>query len=462
MVDVLVGPAGSGKTRTLQVLRTAWEAAHGAGSVLGLAPSATAAVELSASVAIPCENTTKWLYESAGGPAPGRERWALSAGQLLMVDEASMVTTEHLDRLVLQARGAGAKVLLVGDDQQLGAVGAGGAFGLLAESPHTQVLSGLWRFQHRWEANATRALRKGEPSTLDAYDTHGRILDGPGELMLDAAYRAWTTDLDEGRSALLLAADRATVTALNLRAHDARVQAGLAHDDGLGLADDTNAGRGDIVVTRRNARVLTYGSGREHVRNGALWTINNVHADGCIDVTPVGAERSGNVRLPADYVREHVELGYASTVHRAQGMTVDRCHVIATGTMNRQSFYVAMTRGRDANHVYVALDSPDNHCDKPAATINPTGREILRDVLATDAAERSATATMRQRLDDSTSLKRLLPIRELLSKAAHDPAVVDAIGQIDEVLRRRGQEARNRPDHLAAAPHGTTHEGIAR
>ncbi|WP_443676916.1 AAA family ATPase [Microbacterium tenebrionis] len=124
-VDVLVGPAGTGKTTTLGALRRAWEREHGAGSVVGLAPSAAAADVLADDLGITTENTAKWLHEHSRGT------WRLRAGQLMIVDESSLAGTLALERLATHAVEAGAKLLLVGDWAQLTAVDAGGGFGLL-------------------------------------------------------------------------------------------------------------------------------------------------------------------------------------------------------------------------------------------------------------------------------------------------------------------------------------------
>lgn len=458
-LDVLVGPAGSGKTRTLRALRAAWESQMGKGSVVGLAASTTAATELAAALGIACENTAKWLHENRqerqGSDAVS---WKLRPGQLLIVDEASMVATADLDRIATHAETAGAKVVLVGDHHQLGAVGAGGAFALLADTPHVQTLTGLWRFRHRWEAEATRALRAGKATAIDLYAEHGRIHDGPAELMAEAAYTAWAADLAAGNSTLLLAADRATVTALNTRAHDDRVAAGHVAPDGIPLADDTTGGRGDIVVTRRNDRRLHTPDG-SYVRNGALWQITDFHADGALDVIPAGtAARTGpaacaSLRLPADYVRAHVELGYAATVHRAQGMTVDHGHVLATAAMTRQTLYVAMTRGRQANHAYVAVDGIDPTCPDPTTPQVPTGRQVLQQVLDTDGAELSATATLRRRQIDATSLRRLLPIRETLTGAAEvdGPETARALTEVQALITARSAAIRAEFDTDRAA-----------
>jgi len=461
LLDVLIGPAGTGKTTTLRTLRHGWETAFGPGSVLGLAPSATAAHELALALDIPCENTAKWLHESVGPGARRRReiiagldirraqvnphggmaarieqarqallaeqaQWALRPGQLVIVDEASMAGTAALDELVRQGGDAGAKVLLVGDHHQLSPVEAGGAFRLLAESGKPATLSALWRFRHRWEAGATRLLRAGNPQALDRYAEQGRLHDGPAEAMLDAAYAAWRDDQATGCTALLIAHDTATVAALNMRAHDDRVLAGEVDPDGVRLAGGTTVGRGDWVVTRHNDRRLRP-PGDGHVRNGALWQVTAAHHDGSLDV--VALPRPGRtqpaadarpLRLPAAYVAEHVELGYASTVHRAQGMTVEHCHVLVHPGMTRQALYVALSRGRASNHAYVTTDGIDPSCPQPPAEAGdaPTGRQILEAVLATDGAELSATATLRHRQDAATSLATLVPIRSTLAAAA--------------------------------------------
>lgn len=439
-LDVLVGPAGTGKTTTLRALRTAWETAHGPGTVLGLAPSAAAAHELADALGVPCENTAKWLHESTGPAAQQRaavhagllerrtaatragdaraarrvdaalarldaqqDRWRLRSGTLLVVDEASLAGTLALDDLAAQAAAAGAKLLLVGDHHQLGAVDAGGAFGLLATTGGAHRLRSLWRFTHRWEANATRALREGHSGALAAYDRHGRIHEGGPLDVLDAAYSAWADDTRDGASALLLAADGATVAALNHRARADRVAAGLVDDTTtFRLADGLQGGAGDLVVTRRNDRRLATAAGG-HVRNGTRWTLTTIHADGSADLAAqsgTGPEGTGQdrVRVPAEYVRRHLELGYATTIHRAQGLTVDHAHLLATQGMTRESLYVGLTRGRHSNHVYVPVDPLDDGCEHlpDPGRHTPDAHEQLRTILATTGRERSATEHLRE------------------------------------------------------------------
>ncbi len=448
-LDVLVGPAGSGKTSTLRGIKVTWCMSQRTADVIGLAPSAAAAQQLSDALGTRCETTAKWQYEtlgpagqqraaaiaeldaqlSAGGPwttaGGGRydtatrrrslireqEKWRLQPGQLLIVDEASLAGTLELNHLVAQSQAAGAKVLLVGDQQQLSAVQAGGAFGLLSRRTHTAELTGLWRFQNRWEAHATRLLRDGEPAALDAYRSHDRLHSGLREDVLDAAYSAWRTDTEAGRDALLVAADNATVIELNARGRSDAILTGRASHHGVELQDGTTAGVGDRIITRHNDRRLPVGEG-DHVRNGNTWVITSMHPNGSVmaqlinranDRKPAKEDSRHNdntgrpqVMLPAEYVAEHVDLGYAITAQRVQSRTVDTAHVITGPGMSREHLYVALSRGRHANHAYTPLDdSTDAEAHlRDGSHSAATDQTILEQILATSSAEPSATESL--------------------------------------------------------------------
>lgn len=421
LLDVLVGPAGSGKTTTLAALTSFWR--HGIGSVVGLAPSATAARALAESLGVPCETTAKWLHDSTGDGATARalryadavarmatrdyrqqraaneehwrlraeqDQWRFSPGQLVIVDEASLADTRTLAAIVEQARAATAKVLLVGDHLQRGSVDAGGAFGMLARRGPTAELTSLWRFAHPWEARASLELRRAHPEALDAYEEHGAIASGGHDAMLDAAIDALATASEQGRVAVLQAVDNRTVRELNARIRADRIGTGDVAPAGVSLHDGLTAGVGDRIVTRRNHRRLTTADG--FVRNGALWDVAAVMPDGALRVRPGESDADARtVRLPADYVAEHVELGYATTIARTQGMTVDETHTIAAPGMGREDLYVAMSRGRHANRAYVVVGEPDPDCLPGHAP--SSGREVLEQILATIQAEPSATET---------------------------------------------------------------------
>jgi hypothetical protein len=440
----------------LAALKNVWEQTYGRGAVVGLAPSATAAAELGHALGIECENTAKWLHDSTGPGAERRgdllahlhaeratargvdqrarlrtidtaintltaqgERYRLRRDQLLIVDEASLAGTFTLDALTAQASAAGAKVLLVGDHKQLSAVEAGGAFHLLAERSRPATLTSLWRFNQPWEAAATRRLRSGDPAVIETYAEHDRISCGPAEVMCEDAYMAWQTDTESGIPAILIAADSHTVDVLNARAHNDLVTDGLVAPDGLTKADGTQIAVGDRVLTRANNRRLRAPHG--YVRNGDLWQVTTITADGALTVTPAARPGSamtatgGGVTLPAGYVADHVELGYATTTHRAQGVTVDRAHVLASPGMVRENLYVAMSRGRQANHLYLALDDVDPACDHlPEGQDGPGGHDAFAAILATSGAELSATEIIAASQDDVASLRRLEPIRQTL------------------------------------------------
>ena len=428
-VDVLVGPAGAGKTLALGTLRRAWEAEHAPGSVIGLAPSAAAAEVLAADLGISTENTAKWLHEHEHG------RWDLQAGQLVIVDEASLAGTMLLDQLTTHAATVGAKVLLAGDPAQLAAVDAGGAFGLLVRDRNNTdqdgapELANIRRFVNEWEKNASLALRRGDTDVIDLYDEQGRIVGGDHDDMLDTAYRAWRTDVAAGRSSILIAETSDTVTTLNQRARADRVLAGQVTVEGVALHDGTVAGEGDTIVTRDNNRRLT--TGKRWVKNGDTWTVIESHEDGSLTVQRPGARgRRGRVILPAAYVAEHVELGYAITAHRAQGATVDTAHlVVHSSSMTRETFYVAMTRGRYANVAYVATDEAqlEEHQHTPGYEDGVTAKTILYGVLQHEGAEKSAHETIKAEQEKWSSIAQLAAEYETIAQTAQRDRFATAV-----------------------------------
>ncbi len=414
VVDLLVGPAGAGKTTVMGALRQTWEAVHGRGSVIGLAPSAAAAHVLAEDLGIRTENLAKWWQNHLV------RRTRFTRGQLVIVDEASLAGTLALDRVTNLAARAGAKVLLVGDWAQLQSVDAGGAFAMLAhDRADTPELTDVHRFAHDWEKTASLALRHGHETSIDAYLAHDRLREGDSEQMADAAYRAWRDDARAGRVSVLISDSNDGVAALNERARndailDGRVDPGRE----VGLHDGARAGVGDTILTRRNDRTLH--AGRGWVRNGDRWTVTAIRRDGAIEARHAGASHGTGVVLPAAYVAEHVELGYAVTAHRAQGLTTDTAHVVIARGMTRENLYVAMTRGRAANTAYVALDTPDvAHAGlRPRDCADIDARSVLVGVLAHVGAELSAHETITAEQDSWGSIAQLAAEYETIAAAA--------------------------------------------
>ena len=446
--DCLVGPAGTGKTVALCGLLAAWEEEHGPGSVKGLAPSAAAAANLAEELGIPTENTAKWLSEmdreaerlvEAGRlgalatqlpPAAARsvgqraaeleaeaERWQLARGELLVIDEASLAGTFALDRLVTQAREAGAKVLLVGDPAQQGAVGAGGAFGMLvADRQSPPELVEARRFNEEWERSASAQLRAGSPRGIDAYLGHGRVSEGDRAEVLAACYEAWKADVQAGKSSLMVAHDNETVRELNRLARADRVAAGQVGAGGVALADGSVAGTGDVVVARRNDRHLRLSDG-DWVRNRDRFVVTATHEDGAMTVRAL--DRGGEAVLPAAYVAQHVELGYASSVWSAQGRTVGTAHAIVGVGMTREALYVAATRGRESNRLYVDVEPEPANADMAhGRTERFAARDVLVAVASRRGADVSAHETMASEWARADSFEQLVKEHQSLVGAA--------------------------------------------
>ena len=412
VLDVLVGPAGTGKTTTMRALRGAWEKRYGTGSVTGLAPSAAAADVLAGDLEIATENTAKWLFEHRLG------KWNLKSGQLVIIDEASLAGTFALDAITTHAQEVGAKVLLVGDWAQLAAVDAGGAFGMLVrDRGDAPELIDVRRFRHDWEKQASLQLRIGDTDVIDTYIQHGRVISGGYDEILEAAYQAWRTDLESGKSTVLIAETLDTVSELNTRARTDRILAGDVATGGVKLHDGNEASRGDLVITRENDRRLSLGRG--WVKNGDRWVVAHANDDGSLTVRRANSRRRTTVTLPASYVAESVELGYAVTAHRAQGSTVDTAHaVVHSPEVTRESLYVGMTRGRESNRVYVATDQHHLEEHQHRDDLQNSARSILYGILQHPGAELSAHDTITAEQDVWGSLEQLAAEYDTIAQAA--------------------------------------------
>ncbi|MDR7159179.1 MobF family relaxase [Arthrobacter sp. BE255] len=452
-LDAVVGPAGTGKTTTLGAVKAAWESEFGRGSVVGLAPAAASAEVLGRELAMVTENVAKWLYESVGNAASQRaarffdlerqlvfevnpqslrrtrlaqetarlaaeqNRWHFHPNQLVVVDEASMVSTLQLAALVHQAQDAGAKILLVGDPAQLDAIDAGGVLGWLDRQGKTARLSTIWRFEQEWERDASLKLRSGDLEAIAAYDQRGRIRHGVYLNMVDQAYGNWQSDVRSGKSSILIAADNDTVSMLNERAQaDLVVQGVVDAEHAVLLSDGLKASRGDTVIARQNDRTIWDTNG-DFVRNGTMLDVVRVTDRGG-SLVAVRRDNGAAVTLPHHYVSSSLELGYATTAHRSQGLTVDSGHTVVTrGRLTRELLYVSMTRGREGNYAYISENDPFDH-DALDPSVQPSWREIIGEVLAAEGAERTAHEVRAAELSKADSLERLSAEYDYLAQIA--------------------------------------------
>ena len=258
-VALLVGPAGSGKSRALSAARTAWEASGHV--VVGATPSAMAAEVLEEASGIASDTLAKLLGELERG------QLVLSSRSVVVVDEAGMARSDDLARLVGAVQAGGSKLVLVGDPHQLGAVGPGGLFRTLVDDHGAYELETIRRFTHAFEAAASLRLRARDPSILPAYVAHDRVLEGSRPAMFDTALAAWREGRARGRDVLVMAGDNATADELSRRCRGERVMSGEVEAGGVAIASGL-AGVGDEVVTLRNDRSLRSDEG-DFVRNGA-------------------------------------------------------------------------------------------------------------------------------------------------------------------------------------------------
>ena len=384
-VETLVGPAGTGKSYVVGTLAQAWTdptLRHDGepGRVFGLATS-QAATDVLTAEGLTARNVAAWLgtqqrLHTGAAERPLRpedEPWRLRAGDLVVVDESAMTDTAALSAIHQHAEQSGAKLLLVGDHRQLAAVGAGGGMELLAAAGSSYELTDARRFTQSWEGEASLRLRAGDETVLRDYHRQGRILDaGTRDTAQDSAARAWIADTLAGCRSLLLVDTNEQTAQVCAQIRTELVRLGRVEERGvlLGL-QGTYAGVGDLVQARCNAWHLNgYEGNRRAPRNRDDFRVIALRDDGALEVTTdltgTGGDTGVGERfvLPASYVAEHVALGYAGTVHTAQGATVDTTHSVVTQMTNPNALYVGMSRGRAANTAHVATRSaPEDPAD---------------------------------------------------------------------------------------------------
>ncbi|HEX3204906.1 MAG TPA: AAA family ATPase, partial [Propionibacteriaceae bacterium] len=404
-LQLAIAPAGAGKTTAMRTLAAAWTEAGG--DVIGLAPSAAAAAQLRDQINAHTDTLAKLTWSLNQHDLPD---WARRIGPstLAVIDEAGMADTISLDAAVQYIVECGGSVRLVGDDQQLAAIGAGGVLRDIAHTHGALRLTELHRFTDPAEGAASLALRDRRPEALGFYLDQRRIHLGDLAALTEDVFAAWLADRSSGLDAIMLAPTRELVSQLNQRAHAHR----LATEPNQNrpeaspvamLADGNPASVGEQVITRTNSRTLRL-TATDWVKNGDRWTVLNVSHRG--DLTVRHRRNGRTVRLPASYVQASVELGYATTVHTAQGVTADTMHGLATGEEPRQQLYTMLTRGRIANHLDLqVVGDGDPHSLIRPETIHPlTAIEVLERILARDDAPRSATTLQRDQQDPAVRL----------------------------------------------------------
>jgi hypothetical protein len=341
-LGIVVGYAGTGKSAMLGVAREAWEDAGF--TVRGAALSGIAAEGLETGSGIASRTIASHEHHWAQG------RDLLTDRDVLVIDEAGMVGTRQMERVLSHAADAGAKVVLVGDPEQLQSIEAGAAFRALNERHGGVEITEVRRQRVDWQRDATRHLATGRTGeALDAYAGKTMVhAAATREEARGALIDRWDRERQArlGDSRIILTHTNAEVRALNGEARE-RMRANGELGDEVDLAvarGERSFAPGDRVMFLRNERSLA-------VKNGTLGTIERVSDVGMTVATDSGRSVSFDLK---DY--NDVDHGYAATIHKAQGMTVDRVHVLATPGMDRHSAYVALSRHRDGVDLHYGRD----------------------------------------------------------------------------------------------------------
>jgi ATP-dependent exoDNAse (exonuclease V) alpha subunit len=453
LVQPLSAPAGAGKTTSLQALATAARHRYGA-SVLVLAPTGKAVDVAMREGAGDTGLTVAKALASLRDNTVELNQWTL-----VVVDEAAMVGTDNLRKLLTATTAAGAKTVLVGDQHQLAPVKArGGMFAqLCTDLPWTQELSEVWRMRDPAERTASLALRDGGSEAVrkavDWYRTRDRLHCGDAITMAADALTAYTSDTTAGRDSLLVCDTTEVANALNTRLHHQHLNRDAPT---VTVAGGQRIGVGDLILSRRNDPTIDFHHSTPHVeslpsvRNGNRWRVVGLDAQ----TNWLGAERlddGARVIFGGDYLREHVSLGYAVTVHSAQGVTADTSHAVVGENTSRALLYVAMTRGRHTNTVHLYERATGDHeygHQEPDGTHlknrgdNQEAVDLLRRILAYDqpaiTAHDYAAHTLGQALPHR--------VRSLLQRraaaTAHRHAVYQAWQTERQDLARQMDQAR--------------------
>jgi conjugative relaxase-like TrwC/TraI family protein len=361
-VEVIVGKAGAGKTSALAAAAEAWRA-RGV-PVLGTAVAARAALAFGEQAGVPAMTITR-LLAALDKPVGGRPA-GLARGSVLIVDEAGMLGTRPLARLLAHVQAADAKLVLVGDHRQLPELEAGGAFRSLAGTLGAVELSQNRRQTHAWERAALDELRDGDPTrALDDYEAAGRIQRAGTGADARAALTGswWQASTEDGRErpspeVVMLAVRRTDVDELNLRARTHMHAAGFLTGPSLtvpvGPYTDRTFTAGDLVIARRNDY-------REGLINGQRGVVTAVHPDTGSLTVQLGGSTS---TVPATYLASGgLDHGYALTVHQSQGMTCEQAMLLGSDALYREAGYVGLSRGRQRNDLHL-VDRPVD--DDPA------------------------------------------------------------------------------------------------
>jgi conjugative relaxase-like TrwC/TraI family protein len=441
---VVVGEAGTGKTYATVAAAHGW--AHDRTELRVAGPTWRAANVLR-SEGLNATSVARLLAELDRGTAAGQQ--ALSRGSVLVVDEAGMVDSRAMARLVQHAADAEAKLVLIGDPAQLGEIEAGGLFGAIVARSEPIVLDEVIRHRHELEREAAKMTREGRGGeALSVYQGAERVTVSDDPLARREAMVAdWWEHYRQGEDALMVAKRNAEVRELNILAREQmRAEAKLGAEE-IAVGEARFAA-GDQVITRINDQ-------RQNIYNRERWHVAEVDA-GSGSLVLVGIDTRGRVCVDSDYlgrVRPRdggpaLEHGYAATTYQAQGATVDSAFVMADPSMTKEEFYVATSRTREDTYLYA---TPEVQFDREEFAPRSAGQRAGLDHIAEAAervgAQRSAhDEALRSRYTEMTSPELVARLGELRSEARVEHENQEAHRRYAE----RSAENRERLERVAA------------
>ncbi|MGI4794676.1 MAG: Ti-type conjugative transfer relaxase TraA, partial [Janthinobacterium lividum] len=390
-LSLVVGYAGTGKSAMLGVARDEWE--RSGYTVRGAALSGIAAESLEGGSGITSRTIASLEYQW------GQGRELLGSRDVLVIDEAGMIGTRQMERVLSAARDAGAKVVLVGDPEQLQAIEAGAAFRALAERHGAREITEIRRQREEWQQGATKALATGRTAeAVHSYDSHGMVqaADTREQARAELVDR-WDTQrlAVRDQTRIILTHTNAEVRDLNLAARERLRDTGELGDDVTVSADRgaRDFAVGDRIMFLKNERGLG-------VKNGSLGEIEQVTPDHMGVRLDDGRSVSFDLK---DYA--HVDHGYAATIHKSQGVTVDRAHVLATPGMDRHSAYVALSRHRDGVQLHYGRDDFDDQKSLVRTLSRERAKDMASDYVRDAGDEIRAFADRRELAGEFSSAK---------------------------------------------------------
>ncbi len=361
-ISVVIGYAGTGKSAMLGVAREAWERAGY--QVQGLALSGIAAENLESGSGIASRTIASIEHQW------GQDRELLTRDHVLVIDEAGMIGSRQMERVIAEAEKRGAKVVLVGDPEQLQAIEAGAAFRSIAERHGSVEITDIRRQHEDWQRDATRQLATGRTGeALRAYTEHDHVHAADTREQARAGLiDRWDRDRKAMPAAtrIILTHTNDEVQALNQAARDRlRIAGDLGEDVALRAERGQRTfAAGDRIMFLKNERSMG-------VKNGTLGIVQSATAARMAVTLDDGRMVAFDLK---DYA--HVDHGYAATIHKAQGVTVDRAHVLATPGLDRHGAYVALSRHRDAVDVHYGRDN----FTEPSKLVRALSRDRAKDM----------------------------------------------------------------------------------